>query len=531
MAQLKQSTIKDQLTLDLGSDKTSLVMTKGDDGLHPKLSVVPGSNLSSGNGDLEIINESAKAGGDWSGIKFTCSEYTNAFSSYSLKWGRPASGTGFTSLHFTNGLNNQANLGDETAPWNSLYIRNGVLKNTTIKEAFLGDNMQELMTFNSNVAVTPTSGSSLSTDSSEGDITGGFEFNCNHLEKSFTDHGQWTTSKLRLYSDGFPTVCKTILECVDTIPASESASSYYSNTFQIKVNGHTSTTSPNAYGNASVGFDLTPGMPSGSSQKPIYHVSLSAQGYNMYFMCSSGSGSTCIGNSSTFWDASFINTMYTHTLSSPNNTAITVKCPLNPSINSTSSTIGYTLGNSSYKWRYLYAFSGTIQTSDRSAKDSIHYIEDTSVTVQTSTSRKKAKAQSSSNLITTEDVIDFVSNLNPVTFCYKSGQGEDVQATEDNTDPEEIQLGLIADDIKDHKLFKYIGVETTYEEEVSPEVKDDEGNVVTAAVTETKTTLGLQAIPLATAALTACKYLLTKNQELEDRLNAIEAKLDALTSN
>ena len=208
-----------------------------------------------------------------------------------------------------------------------------------------------------------------------------------------------------------------------------------------------------------------------------------------------------------------------------------------PSDSSTSTTTGFTLGDSSHKWRYLYSFSGSIQTSDRSAKDSIHYIqyvEDSEAMKPATMSMRSAAVENTSegttSQITLEDVIDFVSNLNPVTFCYKDGQGEDVEATEENSDPEDIQLGLIADDIKDHKLFKYVGVETTYEEEVTPAVKDEEGNVVTEAVTETKTTLGLQAIPLATAALTACKYLIQKNEEIESRLSAIEEQLAALLS-
>ena len=195
----------------------------------------------------------------------------------------------------------------------------------------------------------------------------------------------------------------------------------------------------------------------------------------------------------------------------------------------------YSLGSDSNKWRYVYASQGVVQTSDRSAKDSIHYIEfDSSSEMKVSTMSLRSTAiedtstSTDSSSITVEDVIDFVSNLSPVTFCYKDGQDEDVEATEENSEPEAIQLGLIADDIKDHKLFKYVGVETTYEEEVTPAVKDEEGNVVTEAVTETKTTLGLQAIPLATAALTACKYLIQKNTEIESRLSAIEDQLTAL---
>lgn len=46
---------------------------------------------------------------------------------------------------------------------------------------------------------------------------------------------------------------------------------------------------------------------------------------------------------------------------------------LTPTTNSTSTSTGYTLGTSSYKWRYLYAFSSSIQTSDRNYKHKFDY--------------------------------------------------------------------------------------------------------------------------------------------------------------
>lgn len=44
-----------------------------------------------------------------------------------------------------------------------------------------------------------------------------------------------------------------------------------------------------------------------------------------------------------------------------------------PNTNSTSDTTGATLGNSNYKWRYLYAYSSSIQTSDKNYKHTISY--------------------------------------------------------------------------------------------------------------------------------------------------------------
>lgn len=52
---------------------------------------------------------------------------------------------------------------------------------------------------------------------------------------------------------------------------------------------------------------------------------------------------------------------------------------LTPTSNSTSGTTGHMLGTSSYKWRYLYAFSSSIQTSDRRYKTNIEYISDNDV--------------------------------------------------------------------------------------------------------------------------------------------------------
>ena len=183
-----------------------------------------------------------------------------------------------------------------------------------------------------------------------------------------------------------------------------------------------------------------------------------------------------------------------------------------PNINSTSSTTGYNLGNSTHKWRYLYAYSGTIQTSDRAAKDSIHYLEEQPVVAKMS-----AKSTTTSTTgITMDDVIDFVKNIQPTTFCYYDGEET---ATEENSDPEMIQLGLIADDIKTHPVFKYVGVQSTAKE------LDDDGNEIEGSEHEV---LGLQPLPLAVASLTACKDLIGRVEELESKMELLESRLAAL---
>ena len=183
-----------------------------------------------------------------------------------------------------------------------------------------------------------------------------------------------------------------------------------------------------------------------------------------------------------------------------------------PTSNSTSTSTGYNLGNSLFKWRYLYAYSGTIQTSDRAAKDSIHYLEEQPVVAKMS-----AKSTTTSTTgITVDDVIDFVKNIKPTTFCYYDGKET---ATEENSDPEMIQLGLIADDIKTHPVFKYVGVQSTAKE------LDDDGNEIEGSEHEV---LGLQPLPLAVASLTACKDLIGRVEELESKMELLESRLAAL---
>ena len=189
----------------------------------------------------------------------------------------------------------------------------------------------------------------------------------------------------------------------------------------------------------------------------------------------------------------------------------------NPILNSTSTGTGISLGMSTYKWRYLYAYSGTIQTSDRSSKDSIHYL-DSSDEPKVAKMLTMSTKSSSTSTITMDDVIDFVKNIKPTTFCYYDGSET---ATEDNSDPEMIQLGLIADDIKDHKLYKYIGVDRT-DEVTTEEEKDEEGNVVKELETQSVHTLGLQVLPLTVAALTACKYLLNQVETLKTEIEELK---------
>lgn len=186
-----------------------------------------------------------------------------------------------------------------------------------------------------------------------------------------------------------------------------------------------------------------------------------------------------------------VNTLQANANLSGNVTIMNNFIPYN---NSTSTTTGITLGDSTHKWRYLYAYSGTIQTSSKDDKTNIHYLS----ADQGQTTMKKARAAAPA--ITYDDIVEFVQTIEPATFTYLDG---DVEVTEETSAPEMLQLGLIAEDLLDTKLYKYIGIDKT------EEIVDEETGEVSQVNTK-----GLKTLPLAVTALACCKYLINKVNEL-----------------
>lgn len=183
-----------------------------------------------------------------------------------------------------------------------------------------------------------------------------------------------------------------------------------------------------------------------------------------------------------------------------------------------------TLGRSGYTFGQIYSTSTTISTSDRSAKTDIHYLDESQVQTMSSSADPKSKKSQDKVSFTTEDILNFVEKLNPCTFVYKdefhkAEEYTDIESALSSNNTEYVQLGLIADDIKDEDLFNFIGATMEYDKVIEPEELDEDGNVVKEAVTETATTLGLKAVPLSVLALTACKYLINQVKELKEMLN------------
>lgn len=157
------------------------------------------------------------------------------------------------------------------------------------------------------------------------------------------------------------------------------------------------------------------------------------------------------------------------------------------------------LGSQENRWQQIFTEQGGIQTSDRAEKTDIHYLTDPAEAAADPHSDDGPGFDGSPALadeITYADIEDFVRNLSAATFAYKSG------VKDGTVDPVAVQLGLIADDICDHKLYPYIGV---------------------TEETKSGTKRGLQPIPLAVAALAMCKRQAEQIDELTDRIAKLEA--------
>lgn len=158
----------------------------------------------------------------------------------------------------------------------------------------------------------------------------------------------------------------------------------------------------------------------------------------------------------------------------------------------------FDLGNSARRYSTVYCESVS-ESSDAESKSDIHYLD--------SSNKIATRSAVQDSQITTQDVINFVKNLGPATFIYKrDGISTVGEAVSEN--PDIIHLGIIANDIENDPLFNYVAskVTSTVEDETEGEIE--------------KTVYSIKPASLAVAALTACKYLLNKVEELENKLTA-----------
>ena len=163
-------------------------------------------------------------------------------------------------------------------------------------------------------------------------------------------------------------------------------------------------------------------------------------------------------------------------------------CPDSTS-SSTQGMIGNTF-NPFYEVSAQYLRGTTSSSSDRNMKHNIKYLDNQNNAISL---LSNTDATTENNDITTEDVISFIESLNICTFEYNF----------DSIDEGSKQLGIIADDIENTKLFPYIG------EHNSDYKEENKGKI---------SRLYLQHLPLTTVALTACKYLLNEVKQLKEQI-------------
>ena len=170
-----------------------------------------------------------------------------------------------------------------------------------------------------------------------------------------------------------------------------------------------------------------------------------------------------------------------------------------------------------YMWKRVNARQGSINTSAREAKGHIHKIDE--IPAKRARTLSLVAETSQDEIVTTQEVIDFVKKIEPVTFVYKDDNNNELSISDvlNTNEMSAIQIGLIADDIRNEKLYKYIGIDYDYDYEVEPEERDENDNVIKEAVKEKRNALGLQPLPLAVLCLTACKDLIKRVEELEDK--------------
>lgn len=155
------------------------------------------------------------------------------------------------------------------------------------------------------------------------------------------------------------------------------------------------------------------------------------------------------------------------------------------------------LGTPTYRYSTVYCESVS-ESSDADSKSDIHYLDSNNGVSVLSTEQ--------GSQITTQDVINFVKNLDPATFIYKRDGVSTVEQAM-SEDPDIIHLGIIANDIEDDPLFNYVA------SKVTSTVKDEtEGEIE-------KTVYSIKPASLAVAALTACKYLIQEVESLKSQLN------------
>ena len=260
-----------------------------------------------------------------------------------------------------------------------------------------------------------------------------------------------------------------------------------------------------------------------SAKKNAFYITTSSVYSVSPFYCSSSlsvSGSSTFANSATFSSSLYCGAILPRSTSesigirtsgSSYNTIYFANDAIYP-ITDNKTDMGSANG---HMWKRVNARQGSINTSAREAKGHIHKIDE--IPTKRARTLSLTAETSQDEIVTTQEVIDFVKKIEPVTFVYKDDNNNELSISDvlNTNEMSAIQIGLIADDIRNEKLYKYIGIDYDYDYEVEPEERDENDNVIKEAVKEKRNALGLQPLPLAVLCLTACKDLIKRVEQLE----------------
>ena len=177
------------------------------------------------------------------------------------------------------------------------------------------------------------------------------------------------------------------------------------------------------------------------------------------------------------------------------------------------------LGRSDRKWRDVWSYSGTLQTSDITMKENVKKVVSENGTFKID----KNDTNDISN-ISSDSIFETVKSIQPITFNYKGSQNAERTVNGDNKQDEYMQvarqLGISAQELEkiNPALFEYVGVKTETENEAGEKVQSYSiktlafSNMILVALQE------------------EIKYRDKQIELLEEKIKALEKKVDSLVS-
>ena len=176
------------------------------------------------------------------------------------------------------------------------------------------------------------------------------------------------------------------------------------------------------------------------------------------------------------------------------------------------------LGKSDRKWRDVWSYAGTLQTSDISMKENIKKV----VSEDDAAMTREISAEEVSS-ISSDSILEAVKSIQPITFNYKGSR--DIMLVAEGNEQDEYaqvgkQLGISAQELEkiDPTLFEYVGVKT--------ETVNETGEKVPSYSIKTLAYSNMILVALQEE----IKYRNKQIENLEEKIKSLEKKINALVS-